>query len=149
MQSVNNEKYRIEKRICNNDSNELKGKFQVTRKRERIKLTQKYKILSALDPNTGIKYDLDEIIELNLIDKNTSFYQILSTGELVEIDQAINLGYVQADLVEESLETSNELIEYTEQIDNIFKDESIQKLDSPKAISSGNKVEIRKCLNKR
>lgn len=145
MNSVNSEKYKLEKKNfinTNNDNKELAPnscsyssfsystptcvnndinsstnvtKYQVTKIKEKITLTQKYKIVNAFDPYTGIDYDLNKIIELNLIDENTSNYRVPSTGKLIALDEAIQNGLVIAELVDELFETSNESYQYIQQ----------------------------------
>lgn len=89
------------------------NKYRVSRSREKIRLTQKYRILNAYDPHTGRVFSLGEIVSLNLINKYTSSFLVPSTGQLIALDDAIQLGYVRAQLIDEFLETSNESYEFT------------------------------------
>lgn len=122
---INSENYRIERHsslspnTISREINENRAKhnapppkYRVSRSREKIKLTQKYRIINALDPNTNIVYSLNQIVTLKLINKYTSCFCVPSTGQLIALDEAIQLGYVKAELIDEFLETSNESYEF-------------------------------------
>jgi hypothetical protein len=128
---INSENYRFERHsssspvntsINNNNNNENKidtTKYRVSRSREKIKLTQKYRILNAFDPHTGIVYSLKQIVSMKLINKYTSCFCLPSTGQFIALDEAIQLGYVKAELIDEFLETSNESYEFVQPNENI------------------------------
>ena len=84
----------------------------VNKNKEKILLTQKYKILSVRDPNTHITYDLEQIAMLNLIDKNSGELFLPSTSKFLQIDEGIRLGIVNARLVNQYYETTNESFQY-------------------------------------
>ena len=92
-------------------------KYRVSRSREKIKLTQKYRIVNARDPHSGTHYSLSQIVSLKLINKYTSSFCLPSTGQLIALDEAIQLGYVNAELIDEFLETSNESYEFIQHSD--------------------------------
>jgi hypothetical protein len=127
---INSENYRFERHSSsspvntsiNNNNNENKidtTKYRVSRSREKIKLTQKYRILNAFDPHTGIVYSLKQIVSMKLINKYTSCFCLPSTGQFIALDEAIQLGYVKAELIDEFLETSNESYEFIQPNENI------------------------------
>ena len=106
--------------------------LNVTKKTEKLKLTQKYKILSVHDPNTGIIYNIDQIVELNLIDKSTSQLVVPSTCQFMQLDEAIQMGIVQARLIDEYFETSDESFHYVERNKcNSYLNDSIVNTKSP------------------
>lgn len=129
MKSVNTEEYKIIKTYFNNGNanvnpnntatnirdSEKYSKYHVTKIEEKLKLTQKYRLKWAIDPMTGQKYTIADILSLNLIDKNTTNFYIPSTRRIVALDEAIRCGIVFADLIDEYLETSNESYEYIQQ----------------------------------
>jgi hypothetical protein len=137
MKRVNYEKYRFESKsplrqenasftrtslaaISNEpqaNAHNANKRVNVTKTHEKIKLTQKYRILSAHDPNTGINYDLNQMIKLRLINKFTSSFCLPSTGEHYALDDAIQLGYVLAELIDECIESSNETYELVHSLD--------------------------------
>ncbi len=84
----------------------------VSKNKEKILLTQKYKILSVRDPNTQITYDLNQIAMLNLIDKNSGQLLLPSTSKYLQIDEGIRLGIVNARLVNQYYEATNESFQY-------------------------------------
>ena len=100
-----------------------KTKYHITKIHEKIKLTQKFRILSAYDPNTGIIYDLSKILELNLIDRVSSSLCLPSTRQIIALDEAIQLGLINADLIDENLETTNESYQYIQNKDSFDKSE--------------------------
>jgi len=102
----------------------------VTKNKEKILLTQKYKILSVRDPNTLITYDLEQIVKLNLIDKNTGELFLPSTNNFLQIDEGISLGIINARLVNQYYETTNESFQY---VGHSFKrsNDSILKAKTP------------------
>lgn len=81
----------------------------VVRRHERIKLTQRYRILSARDPHTGVTYTLADMLEKNILNRATSQFCLPSTGQLFPLDEAIKLGYVHAQMISEQLVSSNDL----------------------------------------
>lgn len=81
----------------------------VVRRHERIKLTQRYRILSARDPHSGVTYNLAELLEKNILNRATSQFCLPSTGQLFPLDEAIKLGYVHAQMISEQLVSSNDL----------------------------------------
>ncbi len=85
------------------------GRRNVVRRHERIKLTQRYRILSARDPNTGLSYTLAQMLERGILDRVTSQFRLPSTGQYFPLDEAIGLGYVHAQLVSEQLFSSNDV----------------------------------------
>ena len=128
MKRINFEKYRIENRsplrsenisFTRSTSSSLAAGIHcsptrrpnVTKKHEKIKLTQKYRILGAHDPNTSVNYDLAAMLELNLLNKATSEFTLPSTGASCPVDEAIQLGYVKAELIDECIESFNETYE--------------------------------------
>jgi hypothetical protein len=128
MKRINYEKYRIECRsplrnenisftrsssasVDQKDVNKTNKRINITKIHEKIKLTQKYRILSAYDPNTNIKYNIHKMIEFKLLNKQTSSFCLPSTGSICTLDEAIERGYVNAELIDESIESSNETYE--------------------------------------
>ena len=99
-------------------------KYRVTKIQEKLKLTQKFSILNAVDPHSGQFYDLDSIFELNLIDMDTTDFRVPSTGEIIALDDAIERGIVNACLFDEFVEKVNEKYEFVENElnDNSFDD---------------------------
>jgi hypothetical protein len=134
--SINNELYKIKRKYCStgerngaqNEADERassrsssssnashqanSNKFHVTKIQERIKFTQKYRIKWACDPNSGLTYSLHEIRKLNLIERESSRFRLPSTGESIDLDQAIRAGIVYAELIDEFLETFNQAFEF-------------------------------------
>ena len=114
--SFNSEKYRLETKNTLVDETSCidTKRYHVNEKNEKIVLTKKYRILNAHDPNTGINYDLDKLLDLNIIDIDTGLFCLPNATSLIELDEAIKLGYVNADLIDQKIETSNESFEYIE-----------------------------------
>ena len=56
---------------------------------------------------------------MKLINKYTSCFCLPSTGQFIALDEAIQLGYVKAELIDEFLETSNESYEFIQPNENI------------------------------
>ncbi len=138
--SINNEVYKIKRKYCSSEKNSTgnlftevvqdtaggsnpKGgnKFHVTKIQERIKFTQKYRIKWANDPNSGLTYSLNEIRKLNLIDRESSRFRLPSTGESIDLDQAIRAGIVYAELIDEFLETFNHSFEFIQTDQTILR----------------------------
>ena len=90
-------------------------KYHVTSLKEKVKLTQKYSIVKAVDPVTGLSYDLSAIIKGRMIDMATTDFRVPSTGQLVPLDEAIDRGMVVAELFDEQVEKTNECYEYIEE----------------------------------
>jgi hypothetical protein len=149
--SINNEVYKIKRKYCaseknstsnlfaevekeattannNNNNSTPKGanKFHITKIQERIKFTQKYRIKWACDPNSGLTYSLNEIRKLNLIDRERSRFRLPSTGESIDLDQAIRAGIVYAELIDEFLETFNQSFEFI-QTDHLILSTKVTK----------------------
>jgi hypothetical protein len=84
---------------------------------ERINLTRNYKILSAIDPYTGKNYDSYDIYKLNLINFKNGIYNIPSKkNESININIAIENGYLNVELVNESMESFSEYITYKNEV---------------------------------
>ena len=83
MKRVNSEQYRIERSVSQppGSKNNNSTHKNVTRKREKIRLTQRYKILGATDPNTRINYNLNEMLAGDILNKFTSTFFLPSTCE--------------------------------------------------------------------
>ena len=96
------------------DTTPVGSKFHVTKFQESIKHTQKYRIKWACDPNTGLTYSLNEIRRLGLIEREASRFRLPSTGETIDLDQAIRAGVVFAVLIDECLETLNQSFEFVQ-----------------------------------
>ena len=109
----------------------------VSKNKEKILLTQKYKILSVRDPNTHITYDLNQIAKLNLIDKNSGELLLPSTSKYLQIDEGIRLGIVNARLVNQYYETINESFQY---MGHSFKKSNDSRLKSKSPIIKFNVV---------
>lgn len=116
-------------------SNSLKAfsKYHVTKIEEKVHLTQKFKIKSAIDPSNGREYSLEKMLESGLIDNSTSMFYVPSTGQVLGLDEAIRSGIVVADLIDEFLETSNESFEYIQQNTSCVNE---YKVDFKKSIVS-------------
>lgn len=87
-------------------------KYHVTQIEERIHLRRKYKIKWAVDPCNGRKYSLGEIAERRLIDTATSMFYVPTSREVLGLDEAIRIGWIEADLIDEFFEASNESFEF-------------------------------------
>ena len=152
---INSENYKIERHSSlspssassRSDSASNTNKYRVSRSREKIKLTQKYRILNAYDPHTGHVFSLSQIVALKLINKYTSSFQLPSTGQLIALDDAIQLGYVRAELIDEYLETSNESYEFIHD-DSSTKEDNLNKA-SLSATNSILKVDLTKKIIKK
>lgn len=118
MKRVNYEQYRIKR----SSSQPLQGlPKNLTRKHEKIKLTQRYRILSCHDPNTGRHYSLNEMLERRILNKHTSSFCLPSTGQVWPIDEAIQMGFILAELISESFESSNDLQKSIQNVDRYVK----------------------------
>ena len=80
--------------------------------RETINIVRNYKILNAIDPYSGIVYNTNDINELDLIDFNNSVFKLPSNGELISLNIAIENGYLEVILINESMESFCEYISY-------------------------------------
>ncbi len=97
MECFNSQKYRLEhKNYFNDDKNENKKsntvcpiRYHVNEINEKIVLTKKYRIVNARDPITGITYDLDKIIDLNIINTESGMFRLPNTNNLIELDEAL------------------------------------------------------------
>ena len=94
--------------------------YHVTSRKEKVKLTQKYSVLSAVDPVSGETYDLAAIVQRRLIDLATTDFRVPSTGQLVPLDEAIERGMVLVELFDEFVEKTNECYEYTEENRTVY-----------------------------
>ena len=113
---VNSERYHTERSASQPSScSSLCCPRNVTRKHERIKITQKYRILGATDLN-GVHYSLSELLEKSIINRFTSDFTMPSTGEVIPLDEAIERGIVSAELVCESLESTNNVFSTIESV---------------------------------
>lgn len=93
------------------------NRFKVTEINERMRHSQKYRVLRVFDPFTKLTYDKKQIVALNLIDFESSKFRLPSNpNELLEIDEAIDLGYLVVKLIDEQVEFLNEAVCY-EQIE--------------------------------
>jgi hypothetical protein len=93
------------------------SRFKVTEINERMRHSQKYRVLRVFDPFTKLTYDKKQIVALNLIDFESSKFRLPSNpNELLEIDEAIDLGYLVVKLIDEQVEFLNEAVCY-EQIE--------------------------------
>jgi hypothetical protein len=124
-----------------NSKTKKTNKYHVTKVQEKVELTQKYRIIGARDPNTGIRYSLDEIVEFGLIDPNTSNYYLPSTGQLFLLDNAIELGLVNAHLIDEFIETTNESFEYIQHNVHQSSDDKLHAVNLSSNNASSSKVE--------
>lgn len=77
---------------------------------ETINIYKNYKLINARDPYSGKVYNIKEAIEKKLIDFERGYYRIESTNELVNISNAIADGYINACLVDESMESYCEYV---------------------------------------
>jgi hypothetical protein len=84
---------------------------------ETINIIRNYKILNAIDPFSGIVYNTNDINELSLIDFNNSVFKIPSNGELISLNIAIQNGYLEVILVNESMESFCEYITYKVEVE--------------------------------
>lgn len=109
---INSEKYHASQATCSS----FCCPRNVTKKHERIKITQKYRILGANDPNTGRCYSLNQLLDENILNRFTSDFTVPSTGEVLPLDEAIERGIVSAELVSESLETTNNVFSSVESV---------------------------------
>lgn len=99
-----------------------KSRYHVTKIEEKVHLRRKYLIKWAVDPGSGRKYTVGEMIDESLIDDETKLFVVPSTREVVGMGEAIRSGLVCADLIddEELVETSNEsFVEYVEENNSI------------------------------
>jgi hypothetical protein len=120
MECFNSQKYRLEHKNYFSENENKKTdippiRYHVNEINEKIVLTKKYRIVNARDPNTGITYELNEIIDLNIINTETGMFCLPNTNNLIELDEAIRLGMVNACLIDQQVESSNESFEYFEE----------------------------------
>ena len=92
---------------------------------ETINIVRKYTILNAIDPYTRKVYDTNEISKLNLIDFKNGIYKIPSNGEFISLNLAIENGYLEVILVNESMESFCEYITYKTEIEIESENNSI------------------------
>ena len=92
---------------------------------ETINIVRKYEILNAIDPYTGKSYDTNEICKLKLIDLKSGIYRVPSNDEYINLNFAIQNGYLEVILINESMESFSEYITYKEFIDEISSTSSI------------------------
>ncbi len=109
----------------------------VTRKRDKIKLTQRYKILSATDPNTRRHYTLAQLLDSNIFNKYTSSFCLPSTGEVLPLDEAIQKGWVHAELISECLESSNDLFRSIQSVDRYVRINDLRACSSSSCLGGG------------
>ncbi len=141
-QCLNTEQYRKERvrSVSATAQTTSSATFQtrnVIRQREKIKFTQRYKILSATDPNTHCYYTLNQLLDSHLIDKNTSTFRLPSTGEILPLDEAIRKGYVYAQLVSEVLESSNDLYKSIQSVNRYVRINDLRDCSSGACMASG------------
>jgi hypothetical protein len=118
---LNAEQYRTRSASATQTTTTLLPGRNVTRKRDKIKLTQRYKILSATDPNTRRHYTLAQLLDSNILNKYTSTFCLPSTGEVLPLDEAIQKGWVHAELISECLESSNDLFRSIQSVDRYVR----------------------------
>jgi hypothetical protein len=120
MECFNSQKYRLEHKNYfslneNKKPDITQIRYHVNEINERIVLTKKYRIVNARDPTTGFTYELDKIIDLNIINTETGMFCLPNTNNLIELDEAIRLGMVNVCLIDQQIESSNESFEYFEE----------------------------------
>ena len=98
--------------------------MRVTKTKQKVLLKQNFRIVSVKDPHTSISYDLDKIVQLNLIDKHTSQLFLPSTSQFIQLDEGIRLGIVNARLINEYFETTDESFQYLGHSSRFFSKKS-------------------------
>jgi hypothetical protein len=81
---------------------------KLTKSIENMRVTQRMRILNAYDPQTGIEYSVNEMIKLKLIDIYTATYRIPSTGEVIDLNDAIRRELVRAHIYDEQFKITTD-----------------------------------------
>ncbi|CAF0847683.1 unnamed protein product, partial [Brachionus calyciflorus] len=107
-QNSDESNFNFDKRSTKIKMSESKGYYRLDKLEHRIEFSQKFEIISVLDPFTGLKYNTDKILELEIINEKTSEFKLPSQDKCLSIDEAIDLGYCKVNLLGQVYEETSE-----------------------------------------
>ena len=86
---------------------------------ETIRVTRRFRITGAHDPQSGERYDVAAMLAAKLIDVEAATYRVpdgtSAPRRLIDLDTAVELGHVSVELVDQLVERANQHSEYVEE----------------------------------